>query len=62
VFAKPIVVVDVDGYYAPLIALLENVTKKGFARPEILKLHHLVTSPDDAIATLNRLLASQVEA
>jgi len=60
VFAKPIIVVDVDGYYAPLKTLLENVVKQGFAKPEALKLHHHVTTPDEAVATLNRLLASQV--
>ncbi|HUO92655.1 MAG TPA: TIGR00730 family Rossman fold protein [Rhizomicrobium sp.] len=62
VFAKPIIVVDVGGYYAPLLALLENIVKQGFAKPEALKLHHRVTTADDAIATLNRLLAPQVEA
>jgi uncharacterized protein (TIGR00730 family) len=62
VFAKPIVVVDIKGYYAPLQALLENIVAQGFAKPEALRLHHRVTSPDDAVATLNRLLASQVEA
>lgn len=62
VFAKPIVVVDVDGYYAPLQMLLENVVKQGFAKPDALKLHHLVTTAEDAVATINRLLAPQLQA
>jgi hypothetical protein len=60
VFGKPIVVVDVAGYYAPLTALLENVVRQGFAKPEALKLHHMVTTADDAVATLNRLLVQPV--
>lgn len=61
VFAKPIVVLDAKGYFQPLKALLEHVTKQGFARPEILKMHHMVATPDEALATLNRLLTRQLQ-
>jgi len=61
VFGKPIVVVDIAGYYAPLITLLEHVVRQGFAKPEALKLHHVVTTADDAVATLNRLLVQPMK-
>lgn len=57
VFAKPIVVVDVDGYYAPLKALLDRIVAQGFARKEIAALQHYVPTADQAMDTLNRLLA-----
>lgn len=62
VFAKPIVVVNTNGYYAPLLALMEHIVKQGFARPDALTLHHTVSTPDEAVATLNRLLVSPVQA
>jgi uncharacterized protein (TIGR00730 family) len=58
VLSKPIVVVDVKGYYAPLKALLDRIVADGFARPEIRALQHFVSSADEAVATLNRLLAA----
>lgn len=59
VFAKPIVVIDVGGYFAPLTAVMEHVVERGFAKPEILS-HFLVeATPDDAIVSLNRLLRPQ---
>lgn len=62
VFKKPIIVLDAKGYFAPLKTLLEHVAKQGFARPEILTLHHFVPTAEDAVATLNRLLARQLTA
>jgi uncharacterized protein (TIGR00730 family) len=62
VFKKPIVVVDTEGYYAPLQALMEHVVAQGFAKPEALSLHHVVPSADEAVAVLNRLLERQLQA
>lgn len=57
VFGKPIVVIDVAGFYAPLHALLEQVLAKGFARAEALARQLVVATPDEAIAALSPLLA-----
>jgi uncharacterized protein (TIGR00730 family) len=59
VFEKPIILIDTDGYFAPLLALLEHVTERGFAPRYILTLQHVVPTPDAAIETVNRLLARQ---
>lgn len=56
--SKPIVVLDTGGYFAPLKALVDHMIRSGFARPEILAFQHVVDSPQAAIATINRLLAS----
>ena len=57
VFTKPIVVLDTDGFYAPLKALLEHVVERGFAKAENLALCRFVTTPEEAVAALQAGLA-----
>ena len=59
VHAKPIIVVDVANYYAPLRALLERVVAQGFARAEIASYHAFVATPLEAIGTIEALLTSR---
>jgi uncharacterized protein (TIGR00730 family) len=49
---KPIVVVNVNGYYNALDAMLHAMVKAGFAREKILKLYYLADSPEDALKIL----------
>ncbi len=58
VFAKPIIVVDVAGYFAPLKTLIEHMKREGFVQPGVDTLQHFVPTAELAIETLNRLLAS----
>lgn len=53
VFAKPIAVIDTDGFYAPLKALLEHVVARGFAKPESRDLCRFVATPQEAMAVLH---------
>ena len=46
---KPLVVFDVNGYYKPLIALLENGIKGNFMPLQSLSLFHYTDSIEDAI-------------
>ena len=39
---KPIVLADIGGYWGPLRALLDDVVRKGFARPETRDLLQVV--------------------
>ena len=41
---KPILLVDIGGYWAPLRALLDHIVVHGFARPQIRRLVHVVPS------------------
>ena len=41
---KPILLVDIDGYWAPLRTLLEHIVAHGFARPETEQLLQVVPS------------------
>jgi uncharacterized protein (TIGR00730 family) len=49
---KPIVVVNVNGYYNALDAMLHATVKAGFAREKILKLYYLADGPEDALKIL----------
>jgi uncharacterized protein (TIGR00730 family) len=54
--SKPIVVVNVNGYFDPLDALVRNIIKMGFARETALSLYDLADGPEAALATLKRAL------
>jgi uncharacterized protein (TIGR00730 family) len=49
---KPIIVVNVDGYYNALDAMLRATVDAGFAKPMIFDLYHLADGPDDALKIL----------
>ena len=54
--AKPIVVVNVNGYFDPLDTLVRHTIKMGFARDTALSLYDLADGPEAALATLKRAL------
>lgn len=53
---KPVVVVDPDGFYAPLWSYLEELHESGFVREAALKLLHRVSDADAAFDLLRGLL------
>lgn len=50
--AAPIVVLDVDGYWAPLQALVDAVIAARFAHPKVAELMTFVSQPDAVIPAL----------
>jgi uncharacterized protein (TIGR00730 family) len=52
---KPILLVDIGGYWAPLRALLDHIVAKGFARPETRGLLRIVPT----VAALMTALAAE---
>jgi uncharacterized protein (TIGR00730 family) len=54
--AKPICLVDIDGYWQPLIALIDHVIAEGFADPSVRSLFTVV--PD--IAALEAVLRNRL--
>jgi hypothetical protein len=52
VHAKPIIVVNVDGYFDGLDVLLHAIIEKGFAQEMVLKLYHLADGPEAALQML----------
>lgn len=47
--AKPIVLVNVGAYWAPLLALIDQVIAAGFARPDARKLYRVVSRVEDVL-------------
>jgi hypothetical protein len=57
---KPVVIVNVDGFWNPLVALMEHMTDTGFMRKPNLpgaedRLYHVVDSVEEAVDLLARL-------
>ena len=49
ILPKPIVVVDTDGFFAPLQALMEHIVREGFAKPALLATYKVVATPKTAM-------------
>jgi len=48
-FTKPVILLDLDHYWAPLLALIDHVIARGFARPAARSLYQVVARPDEII-------------
>ncbi len=55
---KPIVLVNVNGFFEPLKVLLEHHVRCGFARSEIHELYRMVADPEEAIRVIEQALAA----
>lgn len=49
---KPVVFLNVDGFYDPLLAMIEHMNKEGFTPESHLKLFSMVNTAEDALAVL----------
>lgn len=56
VHSKPIIVVNVNGYYDALDAMLHAIVKKGFAKERVLKLYYLADGAEAALEILEGAL------
>jgi uncharacterized protein (TIGR00730 family) len=54
---KPIILLNTEGYWEPLIALIEHVIEQGFANPSLRGLVKRAATPAEAIATLRDAFA-----
>ena len=55
--AKPIVVLNVNGYWAPLLALVDHAIAEGFADASLKALFTVIDTPDAATAYLRDALS-----
>jgi uncharacterized protein (TIGR00730 family) len=55
---KPVVVLDADGIYAPLVAQVDDLVRRGFVRPEARDAVHWASTPSEAFDVVERELAS----
>ena len=51
-YFNPIIIMNVDGYYDPLIAMLERAVSENFMRPEHARMWRVVSSPEEAVEIL----------
>ncbi len=58
---KPVVLVDIDGYWKPLRQLLDHIIAAGYARPETRRLYSVVERVEDIFKLLAREPAPAVE-
>jgi uncharacterized protein (TIGR00730 family) len=54
--AKPIVMLDIDGFYAGLMAWLADLVDQGFVRVESLDTVHVARSVDEALDVVERFV------
>jgi hypothetical protein len=57
---KPIVIVDVAGYWKPLMALIDHAIGAGFAPEKVRSMVDVVPGPEELIALLKRAPEPQV--
>jgi uncharacterized protein (TIGR00730 family) len=60
--AKPIYLMDVDGYWQPLIALLSHIVDEGFAERSMLGLFSVIPNADALNAALGEMVGAQDKA
>jgi len=58
IHAKPVAVLDLDGFWSPLLAFLDAAVDAGFIRPQHRALISRLTDVDDVLPTLSRLAAT----
>ena len=59
VHRRPIVLLNVDGYYDPLIALMKHIVREGFAKPSSLDLYRVAATAKEAMAFLTQAPGSK---
>jgi uncharacterized protein (TIGR00730 family) len=53
---KPIILLDTEGFYAPLVTLLARVVREGFALRSVENLYTLVKTPAEAMDVIDKAL------
>lgn len=57
---KPIVLIDIDGFWAPLKALIDKVVDQGFAGTDVHTMMHYVPDADDVLPVLGVVEAGRL--
>jgi uncharacterized protein (TIGR00730 family) len=52
IFTKPIVIVNLEGYFDDLIKMLDKAVDENFMRPEHRKMWEVVNSPEDVLSAI----------
>lgn len=52
---KPVLLIDMDGYWAPFVTLVDKIVELGFAKPAVKQFFEVVPSVEAALARLATL-------
>jgi uncharacterized protein (TIGR00730 family) len=58
---SPIIVLDIDGYWTPLLSLIDATVAAGFAHPSTTDLFTVVRTPEEVLPALARAASSKEE-
>ncbi|MCB1471524.1 MAG: TIGR00730 family Rossman fold protein [Rhodobiaceae bacterium] len=50
---KPVVIANIDGFWDPLLNLLEHMRAQSFIRPGLMATYEVATSPDDILPLIH---------
>ncbi len=57
---KPLVILDIDGFYSPLFDFFEKMYKENFAKESCKNLYYITSSPEDALKYLEEYTPSDI--
>jgi hypothetical protein len=57
--SKPIVLINIKNYFAPLVTLIEHFINEGFAGAQVTELYHLAPGVEDAVAIFTAARAAR---
>lgn len=56
---KPVMLLNMDGYWTPWLALVDKIVQEGFARPGVKNFYEVVDTVEDVLARLETLRQPQ---
>ena len=59
---KPVILVDHEGYWQPLLALMNHIVEAGFASDATSRMYQVVAHVDDVVPTLKKARAPLIHA
>lgn len=55
IYLKPLVILNINGYYDPLLQMLEKAVEEHFMRPEHQAIWHVAYTPEEALDLLEEI-------
>ena len=49
---QPVILIDIDGFFSPLLMQMRSMVEEGFLRPEYAPFLTVVTSPEEALSVI----------
>ena len=56
---KPVLMLNLDGYWTPWLELVDNIVAEGFAKPGVTAFYEVIDTVDETLARLNSLKQPQ---